>query len=146
MKGSFARFTLHDALVTIVIATIADKGGFRSTRHTFSQGILGNLATQPTIKDKIGSLEQGTTGTGTGFFTLRDDFIEGTIVGDNASRQTRDIGKAQFLRQIGPDFDTTNSCGGKKQKGKGRRILENTVVSLFRNQSVAKTYLQYSRS
>ena len=83
--------------MTIFISTIAHQSGFSTTSQASPQGIVRDLPTQSSIKDKVGSFKHALFAPGR--------FTQRPIIGDNATGQARYIGESQLLRDKGAALD-----------------------------------------
>jgi hypothetical protein len=99
LEGCFALFALNNALVAVVVPTVAYRRSFGSTGKAGAQGILSDGSSQATIKNKIGSNEHG---------VIYLVFFQGTIVADDSRGKTAEVCEAQLLRQVGTDLDASN--------------------------------------
>ena len=110
LKGRPTVFALDHAPVAVDVAAVADGGRFRPARDARSQRVLRNGTPEAAVKDKVAALEEG--------FLVRGLFLQRAVVRHNAARQSRKVGKAQFLRQVGAHLDAADAARAVTENGR----------------------------
>jgi hypothetical protein len=90
-----ALLALGDALVTIVVPTIANQGRFCSAGKARAECVFRNGSAQSSIKHKVGTFEHG---------ILHLVLLESSVVADDSGGETTDICESQLLREVGANL------------------------------------------